>query len=151
RDIVVMAPDIAAYAPCLPAVFGRAAHYSDDPSQLPWHVADVAIARTHPLFTGFSKLLDLNESRFRVSDILDLLDVPAVARRFGLDDEARERLQPWLRESRVAWGLDARMKAQAGAAPVDANSWSFAFDRLYAGFITGDEANATPIDGILPL
>ncbi len=151
RDIVVMAPDIAAYAPYLPAVFGRAAQYSDDPAQLPWHVADVAIARTHPLFTGFSKVLDLGESRFRVSDIMDLLDVPAVGRRFGLDDEARARLQPWLRESRVAWGLDARMKAQAGAAPIDANSWSFAFDRLYSGFITGDEADASLIDGILPM
>ena len=151
RDIVVMAPDIAAYASHLPAVFGEPARYSADPAQIPWHLADVALARTHPLFTGFAKLLDLGESRFRVSDVLDLLDVPAIARRFGLDDDAQSRLEPWLRRARVAWGLDASMKEHAGAAPVDANTWSFGFDRLYAGMIVGNEASAQTIDTISPV
>ena len=151
RDIVVMAPDISGYAPYLPSVFGQAAHYTDEPAQIPWHVADVALARTHPLFTGFSKLLNLSESRLRVGDVLDLLDVPAIARRFGLGDEAQTRLEPWLRRARVAWGLDAAMKEQAGAAPVDANTWSFGFDRLYAGFIAGDESSTALVDGILPV
>ncbi|MEP6483853.1 MAG: exodeoxyribonuclease V subunit gamma [Rudaea sp.] len=151
RDIVVMAPDIAAYAPYLPSVFGEAARYSDEPTHIPWHVADVALARTHPLFTGFSKLLDLGESRLRVSDVIDLLDVPAIARRFGLGDEAQSRLEPWLRRARVAWGLDAAMKARVGAAPLDANTWSFGFDRLYAGLIVGDEGCDSLVDGILPV
>ncbi len=151
RDIVVMAPDIAAYAPYLPSIFGRAAQYDSDPSHIPWHLADVALASTHPLFTGFANVLDLGASRFRVSDVMDLLDVPAVARRFGLDEAAMTRLEPWLRQSRVAWGLDERMKADAGAAPVRENTWSFAFDRLYAGFMAGDDTHAALIDGILPV
>ena len=151
RDIVVMAPDIAAYAPFLSTVFGPPARYSDDPAQIPWHVADIALAGTHALFTGFSKLLDLGESRFRVSDVIDLLDVAAVARRFGLSEETRSRLEQWLRQARVAWGLDARMKEQVGAAPIDANTWSFGFDRLYAGMIVGDDAGETLVDGVLPV
>ena len=44
RDIVVMAPDIAAYAPYLPAAFGAPAHYDASPSNIPWHLADVPLA-----------------------------------------------------------------------------------------------------------
>ena len=82
-----------------PSIFGRAAQYEQTIRRTSRGISPMSrIARTHPLFTGFSKVLDLGESRFRVSDIMDLLDVPAVARRFGLDDEAAmTRLQPWLR------------------------------------------------------
>jgi len=151
RDIVVMAPDIAAYAPYLPAVFGEAAHYSNDAVQIPWHLADVRLAQSHPLLRAFAKLLDLGESRFALSEVLDLLDVPALARRFGLDGADREALESTLRRAGVAWGLDASMKAQAGAAPVENNSWSFGFDRIFAGAIAGADTDGQLLDGVLPL
>ena len=149
RDIVVMAPDLAAYAPYLPAVFGAAARYESNPAHLPWHLADVGLARTHPLMSEFLSMLDLAESRFLVSEVLDFLDVPAVARRFGVDADSRETLQRWLRRARIAWGLDADMKAQAGAAPIAANSWQFGFDRMYAGLLVGETSEL--VDDILPL
>jgi exodeoxyribonuclease V gamma subunit len=151
RDIVVMAPNIDAYAAYLPAVFGAAARYDADPALIPWHLADVGLARTHPLMTAFQRTLDLAESRFAASDVLDFLDVPAVARRFGIDAEGREALERSLRRARIAWGLDADMKAQAGAAPIAANSWQFGFDRMYAGLLLGQDTPAATFDGILPL
>ncbi len=152
RDIVVMAPDIAAYAALLPAVFGDAARYAPESGAIPWHLADVALARTHPLFDGFARLLDLPDSRFRVSDVLDWLDIPAVARRFGFDADARETIEPWLRRAHVAWGLDAAMKGDSGAAAIDANTWSFGLDRLYAGWLAGgDDASLLIDDTIAPL
>jgi exodeoxyribonuclease V gamma subunit len=156
RDIVVMAPDIGAYAPYLAAVFGEPAQYRNDPLHVPWHLADVGLARAHPLMSAFAQVLDLAESRFTVSEVLDFLDVPAVARRFAIDPGGRDALERWLRRARVAWGLDATMKAEAGAAATDANSWQFGFDRMYAGLIvgqgTGDELlDGRLLDGILPL
>ncbi|HTI95230.1 MAG TPA: exodeoxyribonuclease V subunit gamma [Rudaea sp.] len=151
RDIVVMAPDIAAYAPYLPAVFGEAAHYSADPAQIPWHLADVRLAQTHPLLRAFAKLLDLGDSRFALSEVLDLLDVPALARRFGLDGEDRDRLESTLRRAGVAWGLDAAMKAAAGGAEVENNSWTFGFDRIFAGAIAGADTDGQLLDDVLPL
>lgn len=151
RDIVVMAPDIAAYAPYLPAVFGEAARYRNDPLHVPWHVADIGLASTHALIGGFMRLLDLAESRFAVSEVLGLLDVPALARRFGIGEDDREALERWLRRARVAWGLDANMKAEAGAAAVATNSWQFGFDRMYAGLVAGNEGEDVLVDGILPL
>jgi exodeoxyribonuclease V gamma subunit len=156
RDIVVMAPDIAAYAPYLPAVFGEAAHYGADPAQIPWHLADVRLAQTHPLLRAFARLLDLGESRFALSEVLDLLDVPALARCFGFDGDDRDRLEATLRRAGVAWGLDAPMKAAAGAAAVEDNTWSFGFDRIFAGAIAGSDTNGHVrddrlLDGVLPL
>ena len=166
RDIVVMAPDIGAYAPYLPAVFGEPAQYRADPLHLPWHLSDVGLARAHPLMSAFAQVLDLAESRFTVSEVLDFLDVPAVARCFAIDRSGRDALERWLRRARVAWGLNAEMKAEVGAAPVDANSWQFGFDRIYAGLIAGQDAGSDLsdvqppdgalldgqlLDGILPL
>ncbi|MHB1273762.1 MAG: exodeoxyribonuclease V subunit gamma [Rhodanobacter sp.] len=151
RDIVVMAPDIGAYAPYLAAVFGEPAHYRADPLQIPWHLADVGLSRAHPLMSAFAQVLDLAESRFTVSEVLDFLDVPAVARRFAIDPDGRDALERWLRRARVAWGLDADMKAAVGAAATDAHSWQFGFDRIYAGLIVGSEAGDQLLDGILPL
>jgi len=156
RDIVVMAPDIGAYAPYLPAVFGEQAQYRSDPLHIPWHLADVGLLRAHPLMSAFAQVLDLAESRFTVSEVLDFLDVPTVARRFAIDRSGRDALERWLRRARVAWGLDADMKAAVGGAAVDANSWQFGFDRIYAGLIAGQDAggellDSQLLDGILPL
>ena len=151
RDIVVMAPDIAAYAPYLGAVFGEPAHYAEDRAHIPWHLADVGLAHSHPLVAAFSRVLDLADSRFAVSEIMDFLDVPAFARRFGVDAGARESVERLLRGAHVAWGLDAPMKAQAGAAALNENSWAFGLDRLYAGLIAGNDSGGQLLDGILPL
>lgn len=151
RDIVVMAPDISAYAPYLAAVFGEPAKYRDVPAHIPWHLADVGMARTHPLLGAFSQVLDLAESRFTVSEVFDLLDVPALARRFALDGADRDALEAWLHRAHVAWGLDAAMKAEVGAEAVDANSWQFGLDRMYAGLIAGDDDKDRLLDDILPL
>ncbi len=151
RDVVVMAPDMAAYAPYLAAVFGEPARHASDPLHVPWHVADIGLAGSHPLIGAFTRLLDLAESRFAVSDVLGLLDVPALARRYGFDEARRETLEHWLRRAHVAWGLDAAMKQQAGGAAIDANSWQFGFDRLYAGLVVGNEADDALVDGVLPL
>lgn len=150
-DIVVMAPDMSAYAPYLPAVFGEPARDVRDPLHVPWHVVDIGLAASHPLVGAFARLLDLAESRLAVSDVLGLLDVPAIARRHDVDEAARETLEHWLRRAHVAWGLDATMKHEAGAAAIDANSWQFGFDRLYAGLVVGNEADDVLVDGVLPL
>jgi len=151
RDIVVMAPDIAAYAPYIAAVFGAPAQYRADPHHVPWHLSDVGLARQHPSIAAFDGLLDLAESRFTVSEVMDLLDVPAIARRFAIDPAGREAVENWLHRARVAWGLDAAAKAEAGGAPIDANSWRFGFDRLYAGLLLGADGERVLLDGMLPL
>ena len=148
RQIVVMAPNMALYAPLLPVVFGEP---GDARSLLPYQIADVALVRMHPLLSAVRELLDLPTQRITRSQVLGLLALPAVARRFGLDDQRHAALQRWLDRCHVAWGLDGAMKQEFGAAPIDEHSFAFGLDRMAAGFILGHEGPDTLLDGdILP-
>lgn len=148
RDIVVMAPNMALYAPLLPVVFGAPARRD---SVLPWRLADVALARTHPLLGAVRELLDLPTQRITRSQVLALLALPAVARRFGLDASGHAALARWLGRAHVAWGLDGEMKRDFGAAPVDDHSFAFGCDRMFAGYLLGEVPGDTLLDtSILP-
>jgi exodeoxyribonuclease V gamma subunit len=136
RQIVVMAPNMALYAPLLPVVFGEPGRAE---GSLPYYLADVALVRSHPLLGAFRELLDLPTQRVSRSQVLALLALPAVARRFDLDAGAHQALTRWLERCQVAWGLDGPMKTDFGAAPVAANSFAFGLDRMYAGFLVGRE------------
>ncbi len=138
RQIVVMAPDIQAYAPLLPAVFGTPGQWHD--AALPYHIADVPLAATHTLYAAWRQLLHLAQARCTLAEVLDLLDVPALARRFGLDGAARTRMAHWLHEAHVAWALDAAMKPAFGAPAEDLHTFAFGLDRLIAGWLLGDDA-----------
>ena len=96
RQIVVMAPNMALYAPLLPVVFGEP---GDAGGRLPWQLADVALVRTHPLLSAVRELLDLPTQRISRSQVLALLALPAVARRFGLSDQRQDRKSTRLNSS----------------------------------------------------
>jgi len=145
RDIVVMAPNMALYAPLLPVVFANRLR-----GPLPFHLADVALVGTHPLLAAFGELLDLPTQRIGRSQVLALLALPAVARRLQLASGHAAALQRWLERSHVAWGLDGAMKTDFGAAPVDLHSFAFGFDRMLAGYLIGQEDADWLLDDILP-
>ncbi|EQD63415.1 Exodeoxyribonuclease V, RecC subunit, partial [mine drainage metagenome] len=156
RQIVVMAPDIQAYAPLLPAVFGTPGQWHD--AALPYHLADVPLAATHAAYAAWRRLLQLAQARCTLAEVLDLLDTTALARRFGLDGAARVRVAHWLREAHVAWALDAAMKPAFGAPAEDLHSFAFGLDRLMAGWLLGSDepgrvlhATAATGQAIVPL
>lgn len=144
RDIVVMAPNMALYAPLLPVVFANRHR-----GPLPFHLADVALVATHPLLAAFGELLDLPTQRIGRSQVLALIALPAVARRLQLSGQ-HAALERWLERSHVAWGLDAAMKTDFGAAPVDLHSFAFGFDRMLAGYLIGQEDADWLLGDILP-
>ncbi len=148
REIVVMAPQMADYAPLLPSLFGEAARAS---GPLPYHLADVALARTHPLLNAFAGLLQLPLQRVSRSQVLGLLALPAVQRRFGITPGGLDALQRWLDRACVAWGLDGPMKADFGAAPIAENSFAFGLDRMFAGYLLGSDDDDLLLDAnVLP-
>ncbi len=136
RDILVMVPDIATYAPHIEAVFGRLAW--DDPRRIPFHIADQGQRQRDPLLIGFEHLLNLPQARFAVSELLDLLEIPALRARFGLDEADLPRLGQWIEGANIRWGLDARQRASLGLPEgLEQNSWQFGLKRMLLGFATG--------------
>lgn len=146
-DIVVMAPNIQTYVPLIPSVFGVAGHEyaSEDDAEprgerkrLPYHLADVAVVRSHTLLGAFQRLLDLPGTRVTTPEVMDLLTVPEIARRLNLTPEGVDELGEWLQRSRVAWALDPEFRKGLGVPPIAAHTFGWAMDRMLAGYIMAD-------------
>lgn len=152
RDIVVMAPAIGEYAELIPAVFGAVgAPPTALQRRLPYHLADRALLRLHPLLAQFERLLSFDQVRMTHGEVLDLLAQPAIARRLGLDAGGLATLEAWLSASRVAWGFDGAMKTAFGAAAEHRQTWSWALDRLFMGYLSGADPEFASFAGIHPL
>lgn len=146
-EMLVMAPDIRRYLPLIPALFGTP---GDAREPLPYHLADVPMSRAHPLFAAFERWLALPASRVGVDDILDLMSMPEVARRFGLDAGGLEALNTLLEESRVAWSLDPTHRAGFGVPAIAENGFAWALDRMLAGYLMSDTAAEADVALRLP-
>ena len=136
RDIIVMVPDVNLYAPHIQAVFGQ--HSGDDPRAIPFTLADQGQRGQEPLLIALEHLLRLPDSRLPVSEVLDLLDVPALRSRFGLSEVDLPTLQRWVEGAGIRWGLDQQRRAELGLpAGLEANSWRFGLRRMLLGYASG--------------
>ena len=137
REVLVMVPDIAVHAPHIQAVFGR--FDPDDRRYIPFQIADQGQRHRHPLVIGLEHLLNLPQARFSVSELLDLLDIPAIRARLDLDETDLPRLRAWIAGANVRWGLDAEQRASLGLPEgLEQNTWRFGLRRLLLGFASGD-------------
>ncbi|MDZ7591889.1 MAG: exodeoxyribonuclease V subunit gamma [Rubrivivax sp.] len=143
RDVVVMVPDIDAFAPAIRAVFGQWPR--GDARFIPFDIADLKDRAHDPLLVALEWLLRLPQQRCGLSELRDLLDVPAVAQRFGLAPEQLPRLVQWMEGAGVRWGLDAGHRAGLGlAACGEPNSGLFGLRRMLLGYAVGDAAAGRP-------
>lgn len=135
EQIVVMAPDIAAYAPLLPAVFGPP---GDRNALLPWHLASAEGDGMPPLLTAFTRLLAVPGSRLSAPQVADLLALAPIRARLELSDSDADGIVELLRRSRVAWGLDASFRARQGVPGIAAQTLAWGMDRALAGHLVGE-------------
>ncbi|MCD1652456.1 exodeoxyribonuclease V subunit gamma [Halomonas meridiana] len=137
RDIIVMVPDIDRYAPHIEAVFGQLP--TDDPRHIPYTLSDQASRHRLPLMIALEKLLRLPELRLSVSDLLDLLDVPALRQRFGLEERDLPVLERWMEGAGIRWGLNAKQRQRLELpGGLSQNTWAFGLRRLLLGYTVGD-------------
>lgn len=144
RDIIVMVADIDSYTPYIEAVFGNA-----PPDRfLRYAISDRSASRAHPVLTAFLSLLDLPESRFTTESILTLLDVPALAMRFQIDEEGLHILRHWAEDTGIRWGLDDEMIDELGLPPTGQHTWKFGLVRMLLGYAMDSQSG--DYQGVLP-
>ena len=100
-DIIVMAPDISAYAPYIKAVFG-----SQD-SVLQAQVMDISLPSRSLFIQAFLHLLSLPSGRWDVSSLMQLFDFSVFQKKHGLDREDVHQIREWVKNAGVRWGEDA--------------------------------------------
>ncbi|GAA5175543.1 exodeoxyribonuclease V subunit gamma [Modicisalibacter zincidurans] len=158
RDIIVMVPDIDQYAPHIQAVFGqyeksqyaRRQDAPGDPRFIPYTLSDQGSRHRLPLLIALETLLRLPELRVSVSDLLDLIDVPALRERFGLKEDDLPTLRHWIQGAGIRWGLHGRQRESLDLPHgMEQNTWAFGLRRLLLGYTVGEAASG-PWQGIEP-
>ncbi|MDO4637614.1 MAG: exodeoxyribonuclease V subunit gamma [Lautropia sp.] len=149
-NVLVMVPDIQRFAPHIEAVFGL--YSADDPHFIPFSIADRSSRAQEPLLRAVEFLLSLPMARITASDVMDLLDVSAVQRRFDIDITELPTLKQWIERSGIRWGLNKGQRASLGLGEsVDANTWHFGMQRMLLGYAVGGGgswAGIEPLDDV---
>lgn len=146
RDILVMVPNIDTYAPHVKAVFGLIDQ--QDPRYIPFSLADQGRRQLDPLLKALEQLLSLPQSRFAVSELLDLLEVPALRQRFKIAETDLPLLHRWICGANIRWGLHAEQRTSLGLPKFTENTWQFGLRRMLLGYAVG--AHAHPWQDIEP-
>ncbi|MEV6280076.1 exodeoxyribonuclease V subunit gamma [Nocardia sp. NPDC051832] len=156
RDVLIMCPEVEAYAPLVRAAFGATgATEGARDSAHPAHLLRVRLADrgrgvTNPMLAVIATLLELADGRVTVTQVLDLAASETVCRRCGFDDDAIERLREWAAESGARWGIGQRQRQAFGLADFAQNTLNAAVDRILLG-VTADESADDWLDLALPL
>ena len=149
RDVVVMVPDIETMAPAIRAVFGQ--YKRADARFIPFDIADLGAQAISPLIHAVEWLLALPQQRSRMSELVELLEVPALAARFGLSEAGLPTLTRWMAGSGIRWGLSAEHRAGLGLGVCgDDNSALFGVQRMLMGYACGADPVAEDALGATP-
>lgn len=129
-DVIVMMPDVAAYAPFIEGVFGAA----NSERYIPYGISDRNVSEESPLLNSFVQLMNLAQSRLTLSEVMTWLAVPAILRKFDISEQEYNILQHWLADAGVRWGWDEQDKTRWQLPPEGQNTWLFGLQRLLAGY-----------------
>ncbi|RLP12207.1 hypothetical protein D7U36_02815 [Propionibacterium australiense] len=151
RDVIVLCTDLPAYAPLLEAALGPV----DTPGQHPGHdlrarVAGSATERPNQVLTVLLTLLALPSARATSAELLALASLSPVARAFGFDAEALDRIGQLVERSQIRWGVDSRHRAAHGLSGVRQGTWITGIDRLLAGLVMADDP-LTRLNTVVPV
>ncbi len=137
RDVIVMTPDIDNYACHIQAVFGNVT--LTDERYIPFSIADGPDNAYRPLLKALETLLNLPQIRMTTADIMALVEVPALGRRFGIKPLDLPLLKLWMEGAGICWGLNSAHRKAFDLPPdLEHNTWDFGLRRMMLGYAVGD-------------
>ena len=131
QDIVVMMPDVAAYASLIEAVFDTPEIQNQ---RIPYSIADRTARLENGIIDTFLTILEMGGGRFGASSLLNILESPAVQRRFQLTQTDLETIRVWIEKVAIRWGIDAAHREKLGLPAFAQNTWREGLDRLLLGY-----------------
>ncbi|HRZ44905.1 MAG TPA: exodeoxyribonuclease V subunit gamma [Candidatus Paceibacterota bacterium] len=146
QDVVVMMADGKAYAPFVKGVFGSA---EPDVPAIPYAIADRGARDESALVGGWTALLQLSSSRLTATEVTDLLQTPAVRRRFGIAEDEIGQIQQWIQTASIRWGRDKQHREQLGLPPFEEHTWEHGCGRLLLGYAMADGGHEA-VSGLMP-
>ncbi|HYH35178.1 MAG TPA: exodeoxyribonuclease V subunit gamma [Nocardioides sp.] len=154
RDVLVMCPDIDAYAPLVQAGFGLGERAGAHPAhELNVRLADRGLLHTNPLLATAARLVELVSGRATASEVLDLASSPPVRQRFRFTDDELTKLAGWVARSAIRWGLDRDSREPFHMDAFEENTWAQGVERLLLGVAVPEDGHRVvgsrlPVDDV---
>jgi exodeoxyribonuclease V gamma subunit len=156
-DVAVLCPRVEELAPVIQAVLGPSADDldgADDAGRAPalrYRITDRSTRSEVPLLGALGALVDLLPGRFTASEVADFLGLGPVRNRFRLDADDLSRLDEWIEQANIRWGLDGEHRARWGLpADFEANSWAAGLDRLLVSTAVRPAGTTLAVGSIAP-
>ncbi|MCP4678149.1 MAG: exodeoxyribonuclease V subunit gamma [Deltaproteobacteria bacterium] len=139
EDVLVLVPEITAYAPFIDAVFRDALGTSSD---IPYVITGADTHTGAEVLDAFFALIDLARNRVSIHEVFDLIQIAPVRERFGLEETDVDIARKWMENAGVRWGIDGPHRASHGQPELEENTWRFGLKRLFLGYaMPGEEQN----------
>ena len=133
HDIIVLCPAVEEYAPYVKSVF-RSTYEQDDAQnpRLVCSIADRAPLDADPMVGMFMDMLNLPDSRFSVTSLIDYLHIDSVQEKFDLSTADVELCERWIKDANIYWGKNASHKAHTlgDEYSSDIYTWEWGLARL---------------------
>jgi exodeoxyribonuclease V gamma subunit len=142
RDILVMTPQVEAFAPLVGAVFGDSGATG---VQLPWRLTDRSQQSEAGISQGLLELLQLGGERLTASALERLLACGPLLSAHGLCDDDAAAITTTLQAAGFRWGLDGPSR---GGDPCHSLEW--AIDRLVLGLVLPEQPGLA-LEEVAPL
>lgn len=142
HDIIVMMPDIEAYAPFIESVFSLE-------TSLPFSISDRRKRSESEPLDAFLKILALRNTRLEQSYVLDLLLSESIAKKFNITFDEIGMIEKMAEDAGILWGRDAGHRETLGLPPFEENTWQFGLQRLFMGMAMPENQDVL-VQNILP-
>jgi exodeoxyribonuclease V gamma subunit len=119
REVVVLAPDIAAYAPHIHTVFGKRT------SVFAYQIDDLPLKATSDAVQGFLHLIQIPKENFSLSSVMKLFSFHSFREKWGFSSEECAQLYRWFKKANIRTGL---------------RSWEEGLERLVLGLAFDQDA-----------
>jgi exodeoxyribonuclease V gamma subunit len=142
HDIIVMMPDVEAYAPFIESVFALE-------TPLPFSISDRRKKSESEPLDAFLKILALGNSRLEQSCVLDLLQSESIAKKFKISFDEISMIEKMAEDAKILWGRDAGHREFLDLPPFEENTWQFGLQRLFMGMAMPENQDIL-VQDILP-
>ncbi len=142
-DVLVVCPDLATFAPLIPAALGPSTDSGTagrrGPPRVRYTITDREVRIDDALPTALMSLVRLVGGRYTASEVLDFCGRQPVADAFMFDTDALHQIERWLGATEIRWGLNETNRTRNGLPNLPTNTWCHGLDQLLVGMAVHDD------------
>ncbi|QIQ41458.1 MAG: exodeoxyribonuclease V subunit gamma [Buchnera aphidicola (Aphis urticata)] len=135
HDIVVASFSLNDYKQHINAVF----KLQDEKEKISFYISDKNAKSKQKIFYLFNKILSLSHIRFNNEEILELLDIPIIAKNFHISEEEIKILYNWIQATNIRWGVNKKHKNDLCLLEINQNTWFYGIEKLLLSYAINEK------------